>query len=121
MGLLYLAGLLVSLTGMVVLDRRFRLHSRQAYRVRESQRITVWKTPLLGTVRRISAPASPEGPAPFPPYGGSIYGVFSPLLGLLFLVAGVGVLPNRDAETYVNTAAVGGILAVLALVVILWF
>ncbi|GAA4362402.1 hypothetical protein GCM10023185_30310 [Hymenobacter saemangeumensis] len=100
---------------------RFRIHSNQGSRVREGQRVTVWKTPLLGAVRRVSSPESAEGAAPFHPYGGNIYGVFSPLLLLLLLVAGVGALPNRSAETYVNTAAVSGLLAVLALVVIFWF
>jgi len=100
---------------------RFRLHSNEAYRVREGQRITVSKTPLLQVVRQISAPESPDGPAPFRPYGGNIYGVFAPLLLLLFGVATVGVLPGRNPETYVNTAAVAGLLAIIAMVVILWF
>jgi hypothetical protein len=100
---------------------RFRLHSAEGYRVREDHRITVWQTPLLGEVRRVSSPASPDGPAPFQPYGGTIYGTFSVLPLLLLAVSAVGVWPGRSAETYVNTAAVGALLAVLTLVVMLWF
>jgi hypothetical protein len=100
---------------------QFKLHSAQAYRVQEGQRITVWKTPLLRVVRHVSSPASPDGPAPFRPIGGNIYGVFGLLPVLLLAVAAVGVWPGREPETYVDTAAVSGLLAVLALVIILWF
>ena len=99
----------------------FRLPSAIAYRVRENQRVTVWKTPLLGVVRRISAPASPDGPAPFQPYGGTIYGTFALLPLLLAVVAAVGAWPGRPAETVVNTAVVSGLLAILTLGVLLWF
>lgn len=99
----------------------FRLKGAIAYRVRETQPLRVWQTPLLGVVRRISAPASPDGPAPFAPYGGTIYGTFALLPLLLAAVVGVGLWPGRSPELVVNTASVGGLLAVLALVVVLWF
>ncbi len=99
----------------------FRLPSAIGYRVRESEPITVWQTPLLGVVRRVSAPASPDGPAPFQPYGGSIYGTFGLLPLLLAVVAAVGVWPGRPPETVVNTAVVSGLLAILTLLVLLWF
>ncbi|OGX88751.1 hypothetical protein BEN47_08375 [Hymenobacter lapidarius] len=99
----------------------FRLPSSIGHRVREDQRITVWKTPLLGVVRRVSSPASPDGPAPFEPYGATIYGVFALLPLVVALVAAVGVWPGRSPELVVNTASVGGLLAVLALLVMLWF
>ena len=98
----------------------FKLPSSIGYRVREEQRITVWQTPLLGVVRRVSSPASPDGPAPFQPYGGTIYGMFGLLPLLLAVVAAVGVWPSLSPETVVNTAAVSGLLAVLTLVVVLW-
>jgi hypothetical protein len=99
----------------------FRLPTAIGHRVREGQHITVWRTPLLGVVRRVSSPASPDGPEPFQPYGGTIYGSFFLLPLLLMLVSGVGVLPDREPETYVNTAAVSGLLAILVLVILLWF
>ena len=99
----------------------FRLPSAVAYRVRENQPVRVWQTPLLGVVQRVSAPASPDGPAPFRPYGGTIYGTFALLPLLLGAVAAVGAWPGRAPETVVNTASVSGLLAVLALVVLLWF
>lgn len=97
----------------------FRLPSAIGYRVREKQRITVWQTPLLGVVQRVSVPASPDGPAPFQPYGGTIYGSFALLPLLLGAVAAVGLWPDRSAETVVNTAAVSGLLAILTLIVLL--
>ncbi|MDB5233851.1 MAG: hypothetical protein JWR44_844 [Hymenobacter sp.] len=99
----------------------FRLPSAIGYRIRESQRITVWQTPLLGVVRRVSAPDSPDGAEPFQPYGGTIYGTFALLPLLVGAVSAVGSLPGRSAETVVNTASVGGLLAVLTLIVLLWF
>ncbi|OGX85003.1 J domain-containing protein [Hymenobacter glacialis] len=99
----------------------FRLPSSIGHRVREDQHITVWKTPLLGVVRRVSSAASPDGPAPFEPYGATIYGVFAFLPLVVALVAAVGVWPGRSPELVVNTASVGGLLAVLALLVLLWF
>ncbi|GAC1378609.1 MAG: hypothetical protein NVSMB30_26570 [Hymenobacter sp.] len=99
----------------------FRLPSAIGYRVREDERISVWQTPLLGVVRRVSVPASPEGAAPFQPYGGTIYGTFALLPLLLAAVAAVGVWPGRSPETCVNTAVVSGLLALLALLVLLWF
>ena len=97
----------------------FRLPSNIGYRVREDQRITVWKTPLLGVVQRVSAPDSPDGPAPFQPYSGNIYGTFALLPLLLGVVAAVGVWPGRSPETVVNTAVVSGLLTLLALIVLL--
>ncbi len=99
----------------------FRLPSAIGYRVREDQTISVWQTPILGVVQRVSAPASPDGPAPFRPYGGTIYGTFALLPLLVGAVAAVGCLPGRTPETVVNTAVVGGLLAVLALAILLWF
>jgi hypothetical protein len=99
----------------------FRLPSAIAYRLRENQRLTVWQTPLLGVVRRISVPDSPDGPAPFAPYVGTIYGTFALLPLLLAAVATVGVWPGRSAETYVNTGAVSGLLAILTLIVLFTF
>ncbi|MBD2768251.1 hypothetical protein IC235_10140 [Hymenobacter sp. BT664] len=99
----------------------FRLPSAIGHRVREGNRITVWKTPLLGVVRRVSVPDSADGPAPFLPYGGTIYGTFAVLPLLVGAVAAVGVWPGRSPETVVNTAAVGGLLSIVALIVLLWF
>ena len=99
----------------------FRLPSNIGYRIREDQRITVWKTPLLGVVRRVSSPASPDGPAPFEPYGGTIYGSFALLPLLLAIVAAVGVWPGRSPELVVNTASVSGLLTILTLIIMLWF
>lgn len=99
----------------------FRLPSAIGYRVREDQRITVWQTPILGVVQRVSSPASPDGPAAFQPYAGTIYGTFFLLPLLVGAVAAVGVWPGRAPETIVNTGAVAGLLALLTLVVLLWF
>ena len=99
----------------------FRLPSAIGHRVREDQAITVWETPLLGVVRRVSAPASPDGPMPFQPYGGTIYGTFSLLPLLLAAVAAVGAWPRRPAELVVNTAVVSSLLAMLTMGVLLWF
>lgn len=99
----------------------FRLPSAIGHRVRTGQAIAVWQTPILGIVQRISAPQSPDGPAPFQPYGGTIYGAFLLLPLLLAAVAAVGTWPGHSPETYVNTAAVGALLTILALVVLLCF
>lgn len=99
----------------------FRLPSAIGHRVREDQAIDVWQTPLLGVVRRVRAPESPDGPEPFEPYGGTLYGTFFLLPLLLAGVAAVGVWPGHRAGTYLNTAVVGGLLAILTLVVLLWF
>lgn len=100
---------------------KFRLHSSVAHRVRVEQLVTVWSTPLLRIVRQVSSATSPDGPAPFAPHGGTIYRAFALVPVLIFLTALIGVLPNRSPETLVNTAGVGLLLAVLALVVIVWF
>ena len=94
----------------------FRVPLEISHRVRRGQRIVVWQTPLLGVVQRISAP---EAPAPFRPYGGTIYGTFFLLPFLLGGVSVVGLWPDRSLETVVNTAAVSSLLAILVLVVIL--
>ncbi|MCI1189041.1 hypothetical protein MON38_16580 [Hymenobacter sp. DH14] len=99
----------------------FRLPSAIGYRVREGDALHVWQTPLLGVVQRISAPASPDGPAPFQPYGGTIYGTFFLLPLLLAGVAAVGCWPGRSPELVVNAAGVAVLLAVLTAVVLLWF
>lgn len=99
----------------------FRLPSAIAYRVRPNQELVVWQTPLLGVVRQVSSPASPDGPEPFQPYGGTIYGTFSLLPLLLAAVAAVGAWPRRPPELVVNTAVVSGLLAMLTLGVLLWF
>jgi hypothetical protein len=98
---------------------RFRLPLESSYWVRRGQDIVVWETPLLKVVQRISAPNSPDGPAPFRPYGGTIYGTFFLLPFLLGGVSVVGLWPGRSPETIVNTAAVGSLLAILILVIIL--
>ena len=99
----------------------FRLPSAIGYRVREGSEVTVWQTPLLGVVQRISAPNSPDGPAPFQPYGGTLYGTFFLLPLLLAGVAAVGCWPGASPELVVNTAGVAGLLAVLVAVVLLMF
>ena len=100
---------------------RFRLPSAIGYRVREGDALHVWQTPLLGVVQRISAPASADGPAPFRPYDGTIYGAFFLLPLLLAAVAAVGCWPGRSPELVVNTAGVAALLAVLLVFIILWF
>jgi hypothetical protein len=99
----------------------FRLPSAIGYRVREGETLHVWQTPILGVVERISAPDSPDGPAPFRPYGGTIYGTFFLLPLLLAGVAAVGCWPCRSPELVVNAAGVAALLAVLTAVVVLWF
>lgn len=99
----------------------FRLPSAIGYRVREGDALRVWQTPLLGVVQRISAPASSDGPAPFRPYGGTIYGTFFLLPLLLAAVAAVGCWPGRSPELVVNAAGVAALLAVLVAVVLFWF
>ncbi len=98
----------------------FRLPSNSRFRVRSGQRIVVWQTPLLGVVARVQVPDSPT-PAPFRPYGGTIYGTVALLPLLLGGVAAVGVWPGRPAETVVNTAVVSALLALLAVAVLLIF
>ena len=99
----------------------FRLPSAIGYRVREGDALHVWQTPILGVVQRVSAPASPDGPAPFQPYNGTIYGTFFLLPLLLAAVAAVGCWPGRSLELVVNTAGVAALLALLTAVVLLWF
>ncbi|WP_426059616.1 hypothetical protein [Hymenobacter sp. B1770] len=99
----------------------FRLPNRISHRVRPGQRVSVWKTPLLGVVRRVSSPASPEGPEVFQPYGGTIYGTFALLPLLLGLVAGLGVWPRLSPEAVINTATLSSLLTVLNLVMLMWF
>ena len=99
----------------------FRLPSAIGHRVRAGQRLEVWQTPLLGVVSQVSAADSPDGPAPFRPYAGTIYGTFFLLPVLLAAVAGVGVWPGRTAETYLNTAVVSGLLAIITLVIMVRF
>ena len=98
----------------------FRLPSAIGYRVREGDALHVWQTPLLGVVQRISAPASADGPAPFRPYDGTIYGTFCLLPLLLAGVAGVGCWPGRSPELVVNAAGVAALLALLLAVILLW-
>ncbi|MFD2721581.1 J domain-containing protein [Hymenobacter monticola] len=99
----------------------FRLPSAIGHRVRAGQAIEVWQTPLLGVVSKVASAESPDGPAPFRPYAGTIYGTFFLLPVLLAAVAGVGVWPGHRAETYVNTAVVSGLLAIITLVIVLLF
>jgi hypothetical protein len=99
----------------------FRLPSAIGHRVRAGQAVEVWQTPLLGVVSKVSSAESPDGPAPFQPYAGTIYGTFFLLPVLLGAVAGVGVWPGHRAETYVNTAVVSGLLAIITLVILLCF
>ena len=99
---------------------RFRLASATAPRAREGQFLTVWRTPLLRVVRRISSPDSPEGPAPFKPYGTGVYGgALAALPMALLLTAGLGVLPRSSPEIRVNTAIAGSLLWLLT-VVVMW-
>ena len=97
---------------------RFRLHSAQAFRVRWGDFVTLWRTPLLGVVRRIKAPFAPDGDAPFVPDSGNLYRwpmeVLVPLLGLM---AGLGLLPRRPPEWGLNLAIGATIIAVLVAVV----
>ncbi|TGE19279.1 J domain-containing protein [Hymenobacter elongatus] len=100
----------------------FRVPSRLGHRVRKGARLTVQRTAVLGIVRRVSADARPAGePAGFKPYGGNIYGSFVWLPLALLVVAVLGVLPGRSPEMRVNTAVAATLLAVVALVIILWF
>lgn len=99
----------------------FRMSSNFRHRLRGGQRVTVWQTPLLGVVQRVSAPDAPDGPAPFRPYTGTIYGVFAALPFLMGLVAAVGVLPRSSPGTVLNTAAVSGLLALITIAVLLIF
>ena len=99
----------------------FRLPSAIGYRVREGDTLRVWQTPILGVVQRVSAPASADGPAPFRPYDGTVYGTFFLLPLLLGGVAALGCWPGRSPELVVNTAGVAALLAVLLAVVLLWF
>ena len=99
----------------------FRLPSAIGYRVREGDALRIWQTPILGVVQRISAPASPDGPAPFRPYVGTIYGTFFLLPLLLAAVAAAGCWPGRSPEMVVNAAGVAALLAVLVAVVLLLF
>lgn len=99
----------------------FRLPSAISHRVRSGQHLAVWQTPLLREVQRIGVTDAGADPTPFQPYGGTIYGTFFLLPLLMGAVAAVGLWPGRAAETVVNTAAVGSLLALLVLVVILSF
>jgi hypothetical protein len=84
--------------------------------------LTVYRTPLLGVVRRISAPPTTLGEYPiFKASGGNIYGSFGLLPVVLLIVAVLGLLPGRSPELRVNTAVVGALLAVVTLVVLIWF
>lgn len=99
---------------------KFRLPSATAPRAREGQFLTVWRTPLLGVVRRLSSPNSPEGAAPFEPYGSGVYGgVLAALPVALLLTAVLGILPHRSPEMQVNTAVAGSLLWLLT-VVVMW-
>jgi hypothetical protein len=103
-------------------NTKFRLPSAIAPRAREGQRLTVWRTPLLRVVRQVSSPASPDGLVPFPPYGGGLYSGPLALLPVVLLgVSVVGVLPRRPPEVRVNTAVVGVLLWVVAVVLLLIF
>jgi hypothetical protein len=103
-------------------NTKFRLPSAIAPRAREGQRLTVWQTPLLRVVRQLSSPTSPDGPTPFQPYGGGLYSGPMALLPVALLgVSVVGVLPRRPPEVRVNTAVVGVLLWVVAVVLLLLF
>ena len=101
---------------------KFRLPSAIAHRVREEQRVTVRRTPLLRVVRQVSSPSSPDGPAPFQPYGGGMYSGPLALLPVVLLgITVLGVLPRRPAEVRVNTAVVGVLLWLVALVLLVFY
>ncbi|WP_207891023.1 hypothetical protein [Hymenobacter edaphi] len=99
---------------------RFRIPSEQGARVRDEDRVTVWITPLLGVVRQVSAPTSPEGATPFRPANGTIYGPFALAPLLLLAVALVGAWPGRSPETRMNTAVAGVLLALVTLGILIW-
>ncbi|PJJ47884.1 J domain-containing protein [Hymenobacter chitinivorans] len=100
----------------------FRVPSRYGHRVRKGTALTVYQTPLLGVVRRVSAPPTTAGESPvFKASGGNIYGSFGLLPVVLLIVAVLGLLPGRSPELRVNAAVVGTLLAVVALVVLIWF
>ncbi|MDO7876605.1 hypothetical protein Q5H93_17805 [Hymenobacter sp. ASUV-10] len=103
---------------IVTRHTQFELVGAIGHRVQLREVITVWQTPLLGVVRRVQVPTDAE---PFQPSGGNIYGNFAPLPLLLLLVTAIGSWPGRPAETYINTAAAAVLLAVVALVILLWY
>ena len=103
---------------IVTRHTQFELAGAIGHRVQLQDVITVWQTPLLGVVRQVQVPTDAE---PFQPSGGSIYGNFAPLPLLLLLVSAIGAWPGRSAETYINTAAAAVLLAVVALVILLWY
>ena len=96
----------------------FRLTNTVRQRVPRGARISVWQTPLLKVVRRVWL-ASATGAVPLRLYGGSIYSTFAVLPLLLGAVAAVGVGRRRSPETVLNTAVVGGLLALIAIAVLL--
>jgi hypothetical protein len=103
---------------IVTRHAQFELAGAIGHRVQLQDRIAVWQTPLLGVVRQVQIPSDVE---PFQPSGGNIYGNFAPLPLLLLLVVAIGAWPGRPAETYINTAAVAVLLAVVTLVILLWY
>lgn len=103
---------------IVTRHTQFELAGTSGHRVQVRAVIAVWQTPLLGVVRQVQIPGDAE---PFRPSGGNIYGNFAPLPLLLLLVSAIGSWPGRPAETYINTAAVAVLLAVVTLVILLWY
>jgi len=103
---------------IVTRHAQFELAGAIGHRVQLRDRIVVWQTPLLGVVRRVQIPGDAE---PFQPSGGNIYGNFAPLPLLLLLVTAIGAWPGRLADTYINTAVAAVLLAVVTLVILLWY
>jgi hypothetical protein len=103
---------------IVTRHTQFELVGAIGHRVQLHDEIAVWQTPLLGVVRQVRVPSDAE---PFQPSGGNIYGNFAPLPLLLLLVSAIGAWPGRPAETYINTAAAGVLLAVVTLIILLWY
>ena len=98
----------------------FRLPRASRSRVPVGTPVVVWQTPLLKVVRRISVPDSLAGSVFLQPFGSGIYSMFAVLTLLLGAVATVGLLPRQSPETVVNTAVVSGLLALVALGVLLF-
>jgi hypothetical protein len=100
---------------------RFQLHSKQALLVHDANYLTVWRTPLLRVVRRVSAPEVAEGRGPIRPYDGGIYTIIFGWVPVLLLLSAVaGLLPDLRPELRLNLAVLGSLLALLTLGILLF-
>lgn len=84
------------------------------YPLRLGEPLTVWRTPLLGIVRRLQ----PHHYHELPPYGGDIYGTLAFWPMALLLTATVGLLPRRPDELRVNAAVVAVLLLIITVFVL---